>query len=317
MWAMIGTWLMSEEGMKEGMEILRKGGSSQDAVEEAVKNVEANPCFTSVGYGGLPNREMDVEMDSGFMDGDTLSIGAVSALRDFAHPVSIARCFSRETLNNFLTGEGAERFAAHHGFERKNMLTQNAKARYEQKKREMDQGEVPYAGHDTVGMLGLDQNGCITAATSTSGLFMKLPGRVGDSPMPGSGFYADSKAGAAAATGMGEDIMKGCISYEIVRRMKEGEDVQKACENAVRNLNETLCLRNGEARDISVVAMDRQGNFGAATNIQNFSFVCACENQELKVCTASCKDGHTVIEEAGKDFIAAYYRRHSQNNKEQ
>uniref|UniRef100_UPI000B0719B3 N(4)-(beta-N-acetylglucosaminyl)-L-asparaginase n=1 Tax=Clostridium sp. NkU-1 TaxID=1095009 RepID=UPI000B0719B3 len=231
--------------------------------------MEDFPYYKSVGYGGLPNEEMEVEMDAAYMDGNTLDIGAVAAIRDFANPVSIARRLSAEKVNSMLVAEGAEKFAHKEGFERKNMLTDRAKAHYRKRIKEMAAQAAskelkPYSGHDTVGMACLDGTGKMTAATSTSGLFMKKKGRVGDSPISGSGFYADSKKGAASATGLGEDLMKGCISYEIVRLMGEGMHPQEACETAVNRLDGELRERRGEAGDISLIAMNPKGEWGAA-----------------------------------------------------
>ena len=230
MWGMIATWRMAVEGITKGSEMLKNHGNAGDAIETAIREVEDFPYYKSVGYGGLPNEEMEVELDAAFMDGDTLDIGAVAAIRDFANPVSIARRLSHEKVNSLLVAEGAEKFAHKEGFERKNMLTDRAKAHYRKRVKEMTQTLKPYSGHDTVGMVCLDEQGKMTAATSTSGLFMKKKGRVGDSPIAGSGFYADSKIGGASATGLGEDLMKGCISYEIVRLMGEGLHPQEGCK---------------------------------------------------------------------------------------
>ena len=271
MWGMIATWRMALEGVSKGAAMLEQGHSAGDAVEAAVREVEDFPYYKSVGYGGLPNEDMEVELDAAFMDGDTLDIGAVAALRDYANPVSIARRLSREPVNSVLVGEGAERFAHKEGFEQKNMLTDRAKAFYRKRKKEVEQELKPYKGHDTVGMVCLDQTGKMTAATSTSGLFMKKKGRVGDSPIAGSGFYADSKVGGASATGLGEDLMKGCISYEIVRLMKEGLHPQKACEEAVNRLDKELRERRGKAGDLSLIAMNNRGEWGVCTNIRGFS----------------------------------------------
>ena len=222
MYGIIATWRMAKEGIELADEMLKKGETSGSAIETAIRAVEDFPYYKSVGYGGLPNEEQIVELDAGDMDGDTMSVGALGAIKDFANPISIARKLSEEKVNNVLVGAGAEKYARACKFEEKEMLTDRAKAFYRKKKKELDQELKPYDGHDTVGMVCLDQSGTVTAATSTSGLFMKRSGRVGDSPIVGSGFYADSEVGGATATGLGEDLMKGCISYEIVRLMKEG-----------------------------------------------------------------------------------------------
>lgn len=310
MWGMIATWRMALEGVSKGAEMLGQGGDAGDAVETAVREVEDFPYYKSVGYGGLPNEDMEVEMDAAFMDGDTLDIGAVAAIKDYANPVSIARRLSGEPVNSVLVGEGAERFAHQEGFERKNMLTDRAKAFY-RKRKQQDRAEElkPYAGHDTVGMVCLDLAGKMTAATSTSGLFMKKKGRVGDSPIAGSGFYADSKVGGASATGLGEDLMKGCISYEVVRLMKEGMDPQKACETAVEHLDAELKERRGAAGDLSLVAMDCQGRWGAATNIEGFSLAVVTEAEELTVYLAKRQeDGRCTFEKASKEWMDDYMR---------
>lgn len=310
MWGMIATWRMAVEGITKGAELLAQGGNAGDAIETAIREVEDFPYYKSVGYGGLPNEEMEVELDAAFMDGDTLDIGAVAAIKDYANPVSIARRLSREKVNNLLVAEGAEKFAHKEGFERKNMLTDRAKAHYRKRVKEVRQQEIkPYSGHDTVGMACLDCNGKITAATSTSGLFMKKKGRVGDSPISGSGFYADSKKGAASATGLGEDLMKGCISYEIVRLMGEGMHPQEACELAVNRLDKELKERRGAAGDLSLIAMNPQGEWGVATNIEGFSFAVVTEKQEPTVYLVTRQeDGHCTFEVASEEWMENYMK---------
>lgn len=310
----IATWRMAKEGIEEGYEILRNGGKSADAIEKAIREVEDFPYYKSVGYGGLPNEEQVVELDAGFMDGDSMSIGAIAAIQDFANPVSIARKLSHEKVNNFLTAEGAAKYAREFHFEEKEMLTERARAFYRKKKKELAKdGKLrPYDGHDTVGMVCVDDQSHVIAATSTSGLFMKRNGRIGDSPFVGSGFYADEEIGGATATGLGEDIMKGCISYEIVRRMGEGMPVQQACETAVNQLDKKLKKRRGQAGDISVVAMDNKGNWGCATNIDGFSFVVATQQSAPVVWLAHrTEDGHTVFEKAGQQWLDEYMHNHS------
>lgn len=136
---------------------------------------------------------------------------------------------------------------------------------------------------------------------------MKKPGRVGDSPFIGSGLYVDSTIGGATATGLGEDLMKGVISYEIVRLMKEGLSPQKACEKAVSDLAERLKRTRGEAGDISVVAMNAKGDFGAASNIENFSFVVATSTLEPTVFRVHPQSDGTMCHElATKEWLEAY-----------
>ena len=302
MWGIIGTWEMAYDGIKEGARILKEQGHVFDALETCVRMVEDCDEFTSVGYGGLPNAAGVVELDAAFMDGENLSIGAVAALRDFANPCAIARKLMTERLNNFLAGEGAEQYAHRHGFPRKNMLTEKSKSQWlarmeevalrerglsgehaaKRDRRPDHEGELhPYTGHDTVCAIGIDHTGHMAACTSTSGLFFKTPGRVGDSPLPGCGYYVDNRIGGACATGLGEDIMKGSLSFQIVQYMSQGLTPQDASERAVQALHNHLITVRGKAGDLSVIAMNAHGEFGAATNIAAFPFVAASEKQTL------------------------------------
>lgn len=312
MHGIIATWRMAKEGIEQGFEQLNQNGKASDAIETAIKAVEDFPYYKSVGYGGLPNEDQVVELDAGYMDGDTFDVGAICAIKDFANPISIAKKLSEEKVNNILVSYGAEKYAREHHFEEKEMLTDRAKAFYRKKKKELEQQAQelkPYDGHDTVGMVCLDENGTVVAGTSTSGLFMKKPGRVGDSPFVGSGFYADSEVGGATATGLGEDLMKGCISYEIVRLMKDGLTPQEACEKAVNDLDASLKKRRTVAGDLSVVAMNNKGEFGCATNIDGFSFSVATSDVEPTVYLATRQeDGHCTFEVASKEWLDEYMR---------
>ena len=312
MHGIIATWRMAKEGIEQGFEQLNQNGKASDAIETAIKAVEDFPYYKSVGYGGLPNEDQVVELDAGYMDGDTFDVGAICAIKDFANPISIAKKLSEEKVNNILVSYGAEKYAREHHFEEKEMLTDRAKAFYRKKKKELEQQAQelkPYDGHDTVGMVCLDENGTVVAGTSTSGLFMKKPGRVGDSPFVGSGFYADSEVGGATATGLGEDFMKGCISYEIVRLMKEGLTPQEACEKAVNDLDASLKKRRTVAGDLSVVAMNNKGEFGCATNIDGFSFSVATSDVEPTVYLVTRQeDGHCTFEVASKEWLDEYMR---------
>ncbi len=310
MWGMIATWRMAVEGITDGAKLLKEGKEAGDAIELAISQIEDFPYYKSVGYGGLPNEEMEVELDAAYMDGDTLDIGCVAAIRDFKNPISIARRLSREKVNSMLVGEGAEKFAHKEGFERKNMLSDRAKIHYYNKVKELRTIEdiVPYDGHDTVGMVCLDKNGKMVVGTSTSGLFMKKKGRVGDSPISGSGFYVDSEIGGASATGLGEDLMKGCISYEIVRLMGEGLSAQDACDIAVSKLDEKLKKRRDKAGDISLIAMNKNGEWGVATNIEGFSFCVVTENQEPTVYLTKNVNGKCVHEIASQEWLDNYMK---------
>ncbi|QIK68950.1 N(4)-(beta-N-acetylglucosaminyl)-L-asparaginase [Erysipelothrix sp. HDW6C] len=307
MWGIIATWRMAKEGLDVAVAGLQENGSAGDAVETAIKYVEDFPFYKSVGYGGLPNEEMEVELDAAYMDGTTFDVGAIAAIKDFANPISIARSLSLFKVNNMLVGVGAEKYAHRMGFERKNMLTDRAKIHYRNRVKETQEMEIsPYSGHDTVGMVSLDCQGNIVAGTSTSGLFMKKAGRVGDSPIIGSGLYADSHVGAATATGLGEDLMKGVVSYEVVRLMKQGMHPQQACERVTFDLDRELIARRGKAGDISIVAINKDGEWGAAANIDTFSFSVATESQPVTVYTTKRVGDSMVHEKASQAWLDDY-----------
>lgn len=309
-WGMIATWRMASEGVTLGSEMLKNGGKCQDALEEAVKFVEDYPFYKSVGYGGLPNEECEVELDAAFMDGKTLSIGAVASIKDFKNPISIARKLSADRYNIFLVGAGAESYAHKNGFVRQNMLTERAKKTWELRVKEIQEKNLsPYDGHDTVCMIALDKDEDMAVATSTSGLFMKKKGRVGDSPVSGSGFYVDNEVGGAAATGLGEDIMKGCLSYEVVQRMKKGEHPMEAAQKAVDEFSETLRKRRGKAGEISIVAMNNKGEWGIGTNVE-FTFCVGTEIEKPQVYISTPQEnGKIKIEVASEEYMRAYKER--------
>lgn len=293
-WGIIATWEMALEGVRHASKMLENGLSAADSMEEAIKMVENNPLYTSVGYGGLPNEKCEVELDAGFMDGNTLSVGALGGIKDFKNPISIAKNLSEERFNIFLVGTGAEEYAHKSGFESKNMLTEESRKAWEKRIQEMkDKSLSPYDGHDTVGMVCIDKYENLVSGTSTSGLFMKKKGRVGDSPLPGSGYYADSRVGGAVATGLGEDIMKGCLSYEVVRLMEEGLHPQQAAEKVVYEFSKKLEKRRGKAGAISIVCMNKNGEWGVGTNVE-FTFAVATDEEEPRVYVAN-KDGDKTI----------------------
>ena len=312
-WTVIGTWSMVLRGVKQAADILQGGGRAADAVIKAIMATEDYRGYTSVGFGGLPNAAGVVELDAGFMDGDTFAVGAVGAVKDFKNPILIAQSLSGGSHSNFLVGQGAEDYACSMGFSRKNMLTPKAKARWLKQinnnaplsgghsaisadqpgtaandattgSNEDGQGSSihvrAYDGHDTVCVVALDSGGSVVAGTSTSGLFMKRPGRLGDTALVGSGFYADSAVGGAAATGMGEEIMKGCLSYEAVRRMERGMTPAEAAESCVREHADKLRRLSGDpAVHISLICLDKEGRFGAGTTLR-FPYVAASDDLE-------------------------------------
>ena len=272
MYALIGTWELSLKGMLEASDILRAGGSADDAVLRAVTSAEDDPEYESVGYGGLPDRHGRVTCDAAFMDGASLRMGGVIGVEGIASPIRAARLLCGRETNCLLAGRGAERFALEMGLPMRDMLTPSSRRRWMEAVARGREKLTAYTGHDTVCVLALDRESHLAAGTSTSGLFMKDPGRVGDSPLIGSGFYCDDRYGAAAATGLGEDIMRGCLSYETVSLMKRGASPRDACREALGELTARKIALGEDAGSISLIALAPDGRFGAATTLPLFPF---------------------------------------------
>jgi N4-(beta-N-acetylglucosaminyl)-L-asparaginase len=275
-WVILATWPFSGPGVLRGAELLAGGGHAADAAQLAAEAVEDDRAVNTVGRGACPNWLGELELDAAFMDGNSLRVGAVAALKHYPHPVAVARRVMERSDHNLLVGAGAEDFACREGFVSENLLTPESLANW-QRRLTARQSAVPRdprdaaSDHDTVGVLCLDQDGHLIAATSTSGIALKARGRVGDSPLIGSGFYADALIGAAAATGLGEDIMKGCVSYATVCLMEQGYSPNQAAEMAVRRCHDRLAGHQAVG-DIAVICVDRQGRFGAAANHGHFAY---------------------------------------------
>lgn len=240
------------------MKILRAGGSALDAVEAVIRAVESNPDDHSVGYGGLPNILGQVELDASIMDGKTLSAGAVCAVKNYEHPISIARQVMERLPHVMLAGAGAERFARELGMKKKNLLSDQARAIYESKvsdspryntMRELvsratldpeiaasvkEYGDEKHFG--TTNVLAIDSAGNFASGVSTSGWAWKYPGRVGDSPIIGAGNYCDNRYGACGCTGYGEMAMRANTAHSVVLYMKMGMSLQRAAREAMKDL---------------------------------------------------------------------------------
>lgn len=274
MWSVIATWPFAVQAVQRAGEKLRAGTSALDAAEAGIWTVESDPAVTSVGRGGSLNAEGELETDAAVMDGATLRTGAVAALQGFEHPVSVARAVMEHTPHNILVGEGAAQFARRMGFaEADDLIPPEALERWEKEKETRS-----LTGHDTIGLLALDSRGHIAAATSTSGAGMKLAGRVGDSPLIGSGFYAEDGAGAAAATGFGEDIMRTCCSYRCVELLRSGMGAQEAAETVIRSAHAALTAHGLQPHNMALVCMRADGSVGAAANHEGFGYAFCHEN---------------------------------------
>lgn len=303
------TWKMAFLGVEGAQKLLKDGGTIHEAILHAVKSVEDNPEYVSVGYGGLPNIQGEVELDAAYMNGDTLGVGGIIAVKDIKNPIEVAYDLSKYQRNCLLSGEGAVSYARSKGFAFSNMITGKSKARYlREKERDIDMEVLEaYQGHDTVCVIGKKKDErTIACGVSTSGLFLKHPGRVGDSPLVGSGFYADSDVGSSAATGVGEDIMKGCLSFSIVERMRLGMGVQQACEETLLSHIQNMERKGHKADSISVIAMDRDNRVGAATNMDIFPFVVGDMSGGCQVYIASFREEKTDIWKPDDIWLISY-----------
>jgi beta-aspartyl-peptidase (threonine type) len=262
-------------GIKEAMRVLSEGGSAVDAVETGIRTVESNPADHTVGCGGYPNLLGQVEVDAGIMEGRNLAAGAVGALQGFEHPISIARKVMELLPHVFLVGQGAERFATEMGFERSELLTEEAQQAWQERllaampedafhqlpdlpdlHRWVEIATDPERAKGTVNFLAQDARGNLCAGTSTSGWAWKYPGRLGDSPVIGAGLYADNRYGAVACTGMGEMAIRAGTALSFVHYLKRGLALEPAGRQAMADLND---LGGRYRSQMHILALDRQG----------------------------------------------------------
>jgi len=220
-----------------GESILRNGGSALDAVEASVRVLEDDPAFNA-GRGSVLTAEGCIELDAAIMDGATRSAGAVAGLRTTRAPIGLARLLMAEGPHVFLSGKGADQFAREHGLEQ----VDNQWFEIPERRRQLD--EVLASGgfdedvkYGTVGAVALDADGHVAAATSTVGLTAKRWGRVGDSPLIGSGTYADDRSAAVSATGSGEFFIRAVAAHQLAERIRlGGEPVQEALDNVLADI---------------------------------------------------------------------------------
>lgn len=286
--------------LKNGVEILRKGGSAIDTVESATNAVENNPEDYSVGLGGIPNLLGVVQLDASIMDGKTRTTGAVAAVEGFVNPISIARKVMELTPHVLLVGSGAGLFAKAVGFEPTELLTEQSRRFYDVFKRDAYE-EIEEDGirtwvreyvtnnklkdwydklsenlHGTVNVIAMDGEGNICSGVSTSGFGLKLPGRVGDSPIIGAGNYCDNNVGAAACTGTGEIAIRLSTARSIISYMESGKDLRDAAIQAMRDVHE-LNAQGG----MNCLVCDIKGNtFSAATHNDSMHYYMDVESSE-------------------------------------
>ena len=265
----IATWdvkLATETAYK----VLENGGNALDAVEAGCKIEEANEKGQSVGKGGLPDRDGNVTLDACIMDKNG-NCGSVVYLQNVTHAISVARNVMENTPHVMLAGKGAEQYAYELGFKKENLLTEASKKAWEKWKVEAKYKPIiNIENHDTIGMIAIDKNGDISGACTTSGLAYKMGGRVGDSPIIGSGLFVDNEVGGCVATGLGEEVVKTVGSFLVVELMRQGKSPQEACEEAIGRI---VNKPNSDYKNFQVgyVAVNKQGETGSFGIHQWFS----------------------------------------------
>jgi N4-(beta-N-acetylglucosaminyl)-L-asparaginase len=286
----LATWREpGETAVRTAWQARQEGGDLLTCLEKGLAACELDPKFLAIGLGSLPNQDGELELDASMMDGADLSAGAVCAVRGICPVISVARLVKDKTPHVMLAGEQARRFAIENGCEPQNLMTAESCKRYDEWRDNRISATEQYVHSateehhgDTVTMLGWEEPGHLVAASSTSGLSWKLPGRVGDSPIIGAGIYADDEAGCAGATGFGEELWKGVVSFRTVEKIRSGMKAQAAAEDTIYQ----LLRRQPQAIEMPcvVLCMDNQGDFGAATTKGEFPlWICRDGEIELKV----------------------------------
>jgi isoaspartyl peptidase/L-asparaginase-like protein (Ntn-hydrolase superfamily) len=275
---LLATWSFGRTAVAAGWpHLARPGGLSLDAVEQAVRAVEADPACMTVGYGAYPDAAGEVTLDASIMLSPA-RCGSVCFVRRIMHPVSLARLVMERTPHVMLAGDGAERLAAAQGIAPADLANDASRKAYEKwlagnraaaEPRDRapavrsgllpnveETGLSPEDSHDTVGVLALDAGGVLAGACSTSGLAFKFPGRVGDSPIIGHGLYVDPRHGAAVATGHGELIMGVCGAFLAVEEMRRGASPADAAAEVLRRIIESRTLEAGHQAGLITLAPD-------------------------------------------------------------
>lgn len=271
----VSTWDFGVGANAAAWPVLARGGSALDAVEAGARWAEADLCNSTVGHCGYPDRDGVLTLDASIMDGDG-RCGAVAAIEDIEHPVSVARAVMEKTPHVFLVGEGAQQFAVSQGFPKKPLITDEARkawhkwleaSEYKPKmnvERDGTRRQTPgdHHDHDTLGIVALDAHGTLAGACTTSGMAWKLHGRVGDSPIIGAGLYVDGEVGAATASGVGEEMIRNAASFLVVELMRQGHSPTDACREAIERV---VRKRPAASKTVQVcfLAINRAGEVGA------------------------------------------------------
>jgi beta-aspartyl-peptidase (threonine type) len=280
-----------KKALINGGEILDSGGSALDAVETAVRIIESSGELNA-GLGSCLNMAGQVEMDAGIMDGFTLKGGAVACIKDIEHPISAARKVMELTDHVLLSGDYATQFALSVGIEpAKNLITPSKIRKYKQLIKELEKQnsknlnvyknirhslKITNNG-ETVGAVALDSNGRLAAATSTGGMWLKLPGRIGDTPILGAGTYANKYA-AVSATGVGEHIIRVGLALKICDLVEKGIPLQQATNEMIKKITQIA----GE-NTAGVIVIDHHGNYAFNYNTPGMARGILIQNKEPEI----------------------------------
>jgi len=267
----ISTWDFGLGANVEAWKILSQQGRALDAVEAGARVPEGDPKETSVGLGGLPDRDGHVTLDACIMD-ENGNCGSVAFLEHIVHPISVARKVMEKTPHIMLAGEGALQFALANGFKKEKLLTKESeKAWKEWLKSAQYKPVANIENHDTIGIVALDANGNLSGGCTTSGMAYKMHGRIGDSPIIGAGLYVDNEIGAATATGVGEEVIRIVGCHLVVELMRQGNSPEDACRLAV----ERIIKKNpAKAKEVQVgfLALKKNGEYGAYCLQKGFTY---------------------------------------------
>ena len=267
----LSTWKHGIPANYDAWKILNYGGTALDAVEAGAKVPEADPEASSVGFGGLPDEQGRVTLDACIMD-HTGNCGSVAFIQNIKHPISVARKVMEDTKHVMLAGEGAKQFAVSKGFEEMDLLTDGSRKQWEAWKKKRFK-QTPHDTHDTISLLAQDSKGDLSGACTTSGWAYKLHGRVGDSPIIGAGLFVDNEIGCAAATGLGEEVIKTTGSFLVVELMRQGYEPIKACEEALKRI---IKNHNGNPDfQVAYIALRKDGKIGSACIKSSFEYALA------------------------------------------
>ncbi|SDR18400.1 N4-(beta-N-acetylglucosaminyl)-L-asparaginase [Pseudoxanthomonas sp. CF385] len=296
----VSTWDFGVGANQAAWKHLSTGASALDAVEQGARWAESELCNPTVGRCGNPDRDGVLTLDASIMDGDG-RCGAVAAIEDIDHPISVARLVMEKTPHVMLVGEGAQQFAMAQGFRKRRLLTPEAeqawrewraRAEYQPQinaERSVRPGNKD--NHDTLGMLAIDRNGRLAGACTTSGMAWKMHGRVGDSPIVGAGLYVDNEVGAATASGVGEEMIRNAASFLVVELMRQGRAPADACREAI----ERVVRKRPEASkslQVCFLALNRHGEVGAFALHAGFEYaVCDAKKQDVLHASGSIYGG--------------------------